>query len=87
MAKRKTDPANPAAPEPQRVTDGKTSEAKPVKYVVLRAGFRVSDREYSDPNDPACQSELEFWSKVERYHSYGAPVVTVQYDPKKHRVW
>lgn len=85
MAKRKK--IEKAAPEPQQVTDGGTVEAKPVKYVVLRAGYRVSDKEYSDSNDPACVSELEFWTKVERFNSHGAPVETVVFDPKKHRVW
>jgi len=85
MGKRKK--TEKAAPEPQQVTDGKTAEARPVTYVVLRAGYRVSDKEYSDVNDPACVSELEFWSKVERYHSHGAPVKVEVFDPKKHRVW
>lgn len=59
----------------------------PTSYVVLRAGYRVSDVEYSDPEDPKAKDELEFWSRVEKNHSYGAPVEITGYNPRKHRVW
>ena len=87
MGKRKKIDENLVTPEHQSVTDEKTSEANPPKYVVVRDGFRVSDREYDDPSNLACVNELKFWSKVEKNHSYGASVKTVVYDPKKHRTW
>jgi hypothetical protein len=60
---------------------------KVVTYVVIREGFRVSDKEYEDKNDPAALSELKFWKKIADNHSYGEPVKIVQYDGKLHRVW
>ena len=75
-----------ATPIPQTATSGKT-EAKPVKYVVVRDGCRVSDREYDSPTDPACVAEIEYWKKIALSCSYGEKVETVPYDSKKHRVW
>jgi len=60
--------------------------AKVITYVVVRDGYRVEDREYNDPNDPAAISTKEFWTRVEK-KQLGKPVEIVQYDPKKHRVW
>jgi hypothetical protein len=70
---------------PQVTTDNE--QKKPVVYVVVREGFRVSDKEYSDSTDPVAVSEKEFWTTVAKKHSYGEPVEIVQYDAKKHRVW
>lgn len=87
MGKRKkTDSQATATPQPQATNTGKT-EAKPVRYVVVREGYRVSDKEYETPTDPACVSEVQFWTKVAQNHSYGEKVEAVQYDSKKHRVW
>lgn len=85
MAKRKTD--NTATPEPQQANNGVTEDNKHSKYVVVREGYRVSDREYETPTDPFCVSEIEFWTKVANNHSYGEKVEPVIYDSKKHRVW
>lgn len=71
-------------PEPQPQPTG---EQRPTTYVVVRAGVRVSDAEYSSPHDLAAVAECEFWTKVATDHSYGEPVDIVPYDPKKHRVW
>jgi hypothetical protein len=81
---------NETAPEnnTQQVTKTvESEETKPTKYVVLRAGFRVSDREYDTPTDPVCTQEVDFWTGVANNHSYGEPVEAVMYDSKKHRVW
>lgn len=88
MGKRKQE-VNETAPEnTQQVNQTvESEESKPTKYVVLRAGFRVSDREYDTPTDPACTQEVDFWKKVATNHSYGEKVETVIYDSKKHRVW
>jgi hypothetical protein len=75
-----------APPPPQAAITGKT-EARPVKYVVVRDGHRVSDKEYDSPTDPHCVAEISFWSGVSKARSYGEKVEAVQYDPKKHRVW
>ena len=64
-----------------------TTEARPIKYVVVRDGHRVSDREYNSPTDPLCVAEIKFWSGVSKGRSYGEKVEAVQYDSKKHRVW
>jgi hypothetical protein len=88
MGKR-TQEVNEAAPEnTQQVNQTVESEdSKTIKYVVLRAGFRVSDREYDTPTDPVCTQEVDFWTGVANNHSYGEPVEAVVYDSKKHRVW
>jgi len=64
-----------------------TGEQRPVSYVVVREGFRVSDSEYVSPQDLVAIAECAFWNKVAVNHSYGEKVEIVQYDSKKHRVW
>ena len=64
-----------------------SEKANSTTYVVVRDGFRVSDKEYNDVNDASALAEQEFWNKVSTKHSYGESVVIVQYDSKKHRVW
>lgn len=70
---------------PQVSTDNE--QKKPTTYVVVREGYRVSDKEYELQDDPAAIAEKEFWTTVANKHSYGEPVLIVQYDSKKHRVW
>ena len=82
---RKTKPRE-ATPAPQQATDGGT-ETKPTLFVVVRDGYRVSDREYNDPADPVAVAEQDFWTRVAKNHSHGEPVAIVKYDSKKHRVW
>lgn len=72
--------------EPQQANYGITEERLP-SYVVVREGFRVSDREYPSADDPAAESEADFWHMVAQKHSYGEPVQIVQYESKKHRIW
>ena len=57
------------------------------RYVVIRDGYRVSDREYMSDNDSDAVHEKEFWAKVARFHSCGEAVDIVVYDARKHRVW
>ena len=71
---------------PQVGTDG-PPEAKPVRYVVVRDGHRVSDKEYDSPTDPLCVAEIKFWTDISKNHSYKEKVMAVQYESKKHRVW
>ena len=84
MGKRKE--VKQAAPEPQQV-DTVVEESKTPRYVVLRDGYRVSDKEYEDTADPVCVAEVDFWTRVAKNHSYGEKVETAVYDSKKHRVW
>lgn len=56
---------------------------RPIKYVVVRGGHRVSDKEYDTPSDPRCLDEIKFWSKVSSVEK----VEAVLYDSKRHRVW
>ena len=75
-----------AAPTtPEVITENK--EQKPIKFVVVREGYRVSDKEYVTADDPVAISEQEFWTRVANTHSHGEPVQIVQFDSKKHRVW
>jgi len=76
-----------AAPEvaTQVVTENK--EAKPVRFVVVREGYRVSDKEYETQDDPTAVAEQEFWTRIAKKFSYGEPVQIVQFESKKHRVW
>ena len=66
---------------------GEGGEKKSAKYVVVREGHRVSDKEYDSAMDPACIDEVNFWTKVSKKHSYGEKVEAVMYDSKKHRIW
>jgi hypothetical protein len=56
-------------------------------YVVVRDGFRVSDREYETQEDPYAVVEKAYWEKIANTHSHGEKVEIVQYDSKKHRIW
>ena len=85
MKKQKTKQTE-AAPDSQQVTT-ENKEIRPIKFVVIREGYRVSDREYATSDDPVAVDERDFWSRVANNHSYGEPVTIVQYDSKKHRVW
>jgi len=76
-----------AAPDATAQQVNADVEQRPIKYVVLRDGFRVEDREYDSPEDPVAIAILEFWTKVSKNHSWGEKTEIVQYDPKKHRVW
>lgn len=62
-------------------------QTRPVTYVVIRDGYRVSDVEYESKDDPFAIAELSFWNLVAQTHSHGELVTIVQYDSKKHRVW
>ena len=84
MAKTPRDKSSPQ--KPQTATSGKT-EAKPVKFVVVRDGHRVSDKEYDSPTDSGCLAEISFWKGVAKSKSYGEKVEAVPFDAKKHRVW
>ena len=75
--------AAPAAPQVR----SEVKEAKPVRFVVVRDGYRVSDKEYATDNDEVALNEQNFWTRVATNHSYGEPVEIVQFDSKKHRVW
>jgi len=86
MGNQKSTSLTEAASVPQQVNNGNTEE-KPVIYVVVREGFRVSDREYLTPDDPDAIAEMEFWSRIANNHSYGELVDIVQYESKKHRIW
>ncbi len=84
MSKKPRD--NPAPSNPQSATNGKT-EGRPVKFVVVRDGHRVSDKEYDSSTDPGCLAEIAFWRGIANNNSHGERVEAVQYDSKKHRVW
>jgi len=60
---------------------------RPITYVVVREGFRVSDKEYSDLTDSAAIAEKELWSGIAKKHSHGEPVEIVKYNSQIHRVW
>ena len=86
MGKRNKSENSTATSEPQQTTTG-TTEVISARYVVVREGYRVSDREYDNPLDPLCVAEVQFWTKVAQNHSYGEKVDAVQYDSRKHRIW
>jgi len=86
MGKRNND-SNTSPVESAPAVNETGEQKRPTVYVVVRDGFRVSDKEYDDPKDPVCVNEIEFWKKVSKNHSYGEKVEAVQYDSKKHRIW
>ena len=57
------------------------------RYVVVRDGLRVSDKDYPKADEPRAISEKDFWKKVVERWPDGTKVEIVQYDKKKHRIW
>jgi len=86
MGKRNQPENKEAAPESQQVVTENT-EKRPVTYVVVRDGYRVSDREYHTADDPVALTEKKFWTTVANKHSHGEKCGIVPYDSRKHRVW
>jgi len=57
------------------------------RYVVVRGGLRVSDKDYSSPDEDRAIVEAAFWQKVVKRWPDGTRVEIVQFDKKKHRIW
>jgi len=57
------------------------------RYVVIRGGLRVSDKDYTSTTEPRAIAEKEFWQRVVTKWPDGTKVEIVQYDKKKHRIW
>lgn len=66
---------------------GEHKNETPSRFVVVRGGLRVSDKEYIAPNEPAAIAEKEFWQRVVRRWPDGTKVEIVPFDKKRHRVW
>ena len=71
----------------QPVTSENNNKTNTIMYVVVRDGYRVSDKEYSSYDDPEAIAEKEFWTRIENKYSFGAIVDIVPYESKKHRIW
>jgi len=76
---------NHATPDSRPASNG--AETKPIKYVVVRGGHRVSDKEYDSPTDEKCLAEIKFWTAIATRQSYGEAVEAIPYDSKRHRIW
>jgi hypothetical protein len=57
------------------------------RYVVVRSGLRVSDKDYPKADEPRAIAERDFWRKVIERWPDGTKIEIVQYDKKRHRVW
>lgn len=57
------------------------------RYVVVRGGLRVSDKDYPNPDEQRAIAEKQFWQKVIKQWPDGTKVEIVQFDKKKHRIW
>ena len=57
------------------------------RYVVVRGGLRVSDKDYPKADEPRAIAERDFWHKVIERWPDGTKIEIVQYDKKMHRVW
>jgi hypothetical protein len=57
------------------------------RYVIVRGGLRVSDKDYPERDDPRAISEMNFWNRVISRWPDGTKIEIVQYDKKKHRIW
>lgn len=55
------------------------------KYVVIRSGVRVSDREYDNVNDAT--EEVEHWQRILQNWPDGSKITVEEYNDKKHRVY
>jgi len=72
---------------PNPVITNVSEEQSEQKYVVIRGGHRVSDREYSSVDDPSAQLERQFWQKVIARHPDGTKMEIVPFNKKIHRIW
>ena len=70
----------------EQETDWSPGE-KEARYVVIRGGLRVSDKDYPEQSDPRAIAEMNFWRKVINRWPDGTKVEIVQYDKKRHRIW
>ncbi len=57
------------------------------RYVVVRSGLRVSDKDYPKADDQRAIAEKEFWQRVVTQWPDGTRVEVVPFDKKKHRIW
>lgn len=57
------------------------------RYVVVRSGLRVSDKDYPTPSETGAIAEKDFWQRVVDRHPDGTKVEIVEFDKKKHRIW
>ena len=73
-------------PPVEQEADWTPGESLP-RYVVVRDGLRVSDKEYAEQGDPRAITEMNFWRRVVNRWPDGTKVEIVQYDKKKHRIW
>jgi hypothetical protein len=55
------------------------------KYVVIRSGIRVSDREYENIDDAT--EEVEHWKGILQHWPDGTKITVEEYNDKKHRVY
>ena len=62
-----------------------TGTASKKKYVVIRSGIRVSDREYDDVNDAT--EEVEHWQRILKTWPDGTKITVEEYNDKKHRIY
>ena len=71
---------------PLTVESEEQKETNP-RYVVVRGGNRVSDKEYQTPDEPRALEEKNFWQRVINRHPDGTKVQIVEFDKKLHRIW
>jgi hypothetical protein len=55
------------------------------KYVVIRSGIRVSEREYDNVVDAT--EEVEHWQRILNQWPDGTKVTVEEYNDKKHRIY
>lgn len=60
---------------------------RPIRFVVVRDGYRVSAEEYENPDDPRAIAEANWWTRLANRHSWGERVEIVEYNNKYHRVY
>ncbi len=57
------------------------------RYVVVRGGMRVSDKDYPNANEPKALEEQSFWKRVVSRFPDGTKIEIVPFDKKQHRIW
>ena len=63
------------------------TETEPTRYVVVRDDKRVSDNDYSNPDDTHAIAEHGFWERLVDNWSPGEKVEIVKFNKKRHRNW
>jgi hypothetical protein len=68
-----------------KISKQEIGTASKKKYVVIRSGIRVSEREYDSITDAA--EEVGHWQRIIKQWPDGSKITVEEYNDKKHRIY